>query len=119
VRFGSPDSGRIVILGTVCCAARFNFPHVIGELLQSGAQPSLVVSFFLLFALVHLRNSCHLGNERFDDLIDFFMDRHRFTSSLPARPRAGPHRLVAHKPHFPNLWRASSCAVSDTKNFPS
>src|SRR2546429_5779463 len=45
--------------------------------------------FFLLFAFVQSRNLCHLRNERFDDLIDPFVDRHRFRSSAAgsAAPR--------------------------------
>jgi hypothetical protein len=35
---------------------RCDFRHVIGKLLQGGTQPGLVVSFFLLFAFVRLRD---------------------------------------------------------------
>jgi hypothetical protein len=59
---------------------RCGFPHVISKLLQGGAQPSLVVSFFLLFAFVRLRDLRHLRNERFDDLVDRFVDGHRMGS---------------------------------------
>ena len=60
-----------------CFVAGLDFPHVFGKFLQRGAQPGLVVSFFLILALMHVRNSRHLRDEGLDDLIDGFMDGHR------------------------------------------
>jgi hypothetical protein len=39
-------------VGIFFFVTRRDFPHVIGKFLQSGAQPSLVVPFLLLFAFV-------------------------------------------------------------------
>src|SRR5262245_12359737 len=53
---GGAGSSCMVVARTLCLVARFHLPHVSGKLLQRGTQPSLVVSFFLLFAFVHPRN---------------------------------------------------------------
>src|SRR6266576_7206152 len=90
----------MVVARTLCPVARFDLPHFIGKLLQRGPQPSLVVSFFLLFAFVHSRNPFHFGNERFDDLVNCLVDGHRLlirgdeetprpTCGRPARRSAG------------------------------
>src|SRR5919204_6121807 len=92
---GGAGSSRMVVARTLCPVARFDSPHVIGELLQHSPQPSLVVSFFLLFAFVHSRNLLHFRNERFDDLVDCLVDGHRLqsvaTKKLRAQPVAGLH----------------------------
>jgi hypothetical protein len=85
---GSAESSCVVVARTLCLVARFDLPHVIGKLLQRGTQPSLVVSFFLLFAFVHSRNPFHFRNERFDDLIDCLVDGHRLQSVATNKLRA-------------------------------
>src|SRR5262249_27759578 len=57
---GLPGLGCTAIVGIFFFVTRRDFPHVIGKFLQGGAQPSLVVPFFLLFAFVRFRNLRHL-----------------------------------------------------------
>src|SRR5437764_13830375 len=87
---GGAGSSCMVVARPLCPVARFDFPHVIGELLQRGTQPSLVVSVFLLFAFVHSRNLLHFGNERFDDSVDCLVDGHRLRSVATKKFRAQP-----------------------------
>jgi hypothetical protein len=87
---GGAGSSCMVVARTLCPVVRFDFPHVIGELLQRRPQPSLVVSFFLLFAFVHSRNPLHFGNERFDDSVDCLVDGHRLQSVATKKFRAPP-----------------------------
>lgn len=78
---GSSGSGHAIFAGVLCFVARLDVAHVLGKSLQRGAQPSLVLSLLLVLGLMHVRNSRHLGNECFDDLIDGFMDGHCLQSS--------------------------------------
>ena len=69
---------------------------------------SLVVPFFLLFAFVNFRNPCHLGNERFDDLIDRFVDGHRFRSSAAEGGDGLALAELRHAGRSVPGWRATS-----------
>jgi hypothetical protein len=49
---------------------------IIGEFLQRRTQPSLGLPLLLALALIRLPNSGHFRNERFDDPVDFLLDKH-------------------------------------------
>jgi hypothetical protein len=83
---------------------------IIGEFLQSRAQPSLGLPLFLALALIRLPNPGHFRNERLDDPVDFLPDEHEesshwftvsircdgswFTTDPPRRPRPAPSVAV-------------------------
>jgi len=49
---------------------------IVGEFLQSRAQPSLGLPLFLAFALIRSPNPGHFRDERFNDPVDFLLDEH-------------------------------------------
>src|SRR5262249_29628569 len=85
---GGSGSGRAIFAGVLCFVARLDVADVLGKSLQRGAQPSLVLSLLLVLGLMHVRNSRHLGNECFDDLIDGFMDGTLFAVLGVCSPRS-------------------------------